>query len=568
MRGGRDSLCARLKKKLEFYAGEAGAFREAYNDAVSELAVLCANKPSGPAFLRDLLGSMTNVHIISLIKGCGAEIAPQLADLNQATQPSSDYSDDTASSRFHSGFEASKLDILTYDRDDGKDGVVLKLTDEATRVLEKLRPEDEGELEDGALAEVMQRVDSLLQRADSMSAFFDKSTMSVLHCLIHLIRAIIRTTKYANAFKTLPDRAKKFSTTMALKLIVTPFGRAWGAREMLFFGPKDALRGVAYHEAVLQLLTSEFIPTDTSLWPTAWTKDGVIQLRSSVDGDTPLVGRRVGQKPVHVLEIWAGCTLVISVRIYGDRLKVAGGDGIAASDITACSAEVDVYDEDDGDHSDNELNQLIAEAEKEMEDAANAGCDDDPLSTGGSSGDESDSIVMHSDQQTFETDAAVTTTLICHSDNIQLAPGTGYFSNPFYIRSTRGGSGSGKADVVYPIASLFKYHASLWPYTSAAVRGLLPNMVWHTSHVEESFKGRVYHTCSHMLFYKPKTPYSICVARSRLSHRPLFRLKHNDDSTANSFLGNDPARGPSGANREEKYARRRLRFHSRRPAAI
>jgi hypothetical protein len=484
-RVGQDSLCERLKRKLEYCAGEAAGFREDYATVVRELAVLCDRTATGPGFLRDLLASAHNDHIQSIIIGSGADISPQLDALIQAAQPSVSSDAVPVTSRFHSGFTHAKVDILTYAPDEAKGCVVLKLTDDASRVLAALRSEGEGVQEPGAHTDLLQRAQSLLQRADSMSAFFDKSTMAVLHCLIHLIRAIIRTTKYAPAFKSLPDRVKRWCTIVALKLIVTAFGRAWGPREMPFFGPKDALRGTAYHAVVLQVLTREFIQTDTSLWPAAWTQDGVVQLRTPVAADTPIVGPRAGQRPVHVLEIWAACTLVISVRIYADRLIVAGGGGSTASGSAASSAAVDLYDEDDADDEDDELNREIAETAKQMEDDANAGGDE-----GGGSGEGADSIVMHGDEDTFETDEAVTTTLIRRSETLQPAPVTPHFRNPLYVTSARGGSGRGKADVVEPIASLVKYHGSLWMYTSASLRGLLPAAVWHTSHVEESFKDQ------------------------------------------------------------------------------
>ena len=438
-------------------------------------------------------------------------------------------------------------DILVYEPDPHLRQLVLVLDADARARLEGILAGDMSTAAEGT----EDKINSLLAtRLPSLDGLREANITLILHCLAHKAKAVIRTTKYTEAYKNmLSEDTRVWASIVAYGVCVgefisismwairltacflaAPFGKKdlhdpSPAALSPFVGPKDLNALLDFNKVVQEILVQRRIPWDMSSWPSDWRR--VMRLRDFVPGE-----RKDAREDVMVLELFAKDIRVLRTQVSRDQIdREAPVDSSNAAAPTAPAAEPTAP----------AAEPTPTAAEPGLQETLCERCSDSPATGGSGHPDlaetlntedatieeeenfsredivfsvskeaEGDRTQALQDEDSFahllfaddddegwtasvnpkgdtEAEGFILATLVQEASDTLQSKGTETFLNPFFFESTIWSKKKKKWLTVYPVASLHRYHARIAVATGPIARGLFPRMVHTSSHVESKF---------------------------------------------------------------------------------
>ena len=433
-------------------------------------------------------------------------------------------------------------DILVYEPDPVLRQLVLTLDADARARLEGILAGDMSAADEGMRG----KIDKLLAtRLPSLDRLREAKISLVLHCLAHKAKAVIRTTKYTEAYTNMASEDTRvwasivaygvcigelhFSVWSHFRLtacfLTAPFGKkdlhdASPTALSPFVGPKDLNAMIEFNKVVQEVLVNRMIPWEMSSWPSDWRR--VMRLRKSARGDAM------------VLELFAKDIRVLRTQVSREQIdreapvdssnaaaptapaaaqtptaaaptptaaEPGSQDGTDLCDLcsdgpaTGGSGHPDLaetlHTEDATIEEDENFSRedVVSSVEKEAEGDRTQALQDEDSFAHLLFADDDDEGWTASVNPKGDTEAEgfVLATLVQEESDIFQSKVTETFPNPFFFKSSVWSKKKKKYLTVYPVASLHRYHARIAVATGPIARGLFPRMVHTSSHVESKF---------------------------------------------------------------------------------
>ena len=436
--------------------------------------------------------------------------------------------EETDGMSLHSSDRFRGADVLAYvEHHDPKNPQMhLKLSKQA---IEKLREACRILTNLEKSTELRELYDIFVKKADELIEYAiptidelrDRKITSVFHCRPHKIRAILGATDFNKNFTAL-EGLKSYAGNVAYRLIMQGYGPANLHDDIVrapFAGPKDYPKARSYLKTIGELLMCKFIPCDPDEWPPGW-KD-TLELKEKTDSQSP--DRDSDSPEQYELSIYAGHERVHHISFREDRVVM----GIELKKYVADEPE------DRGTTPSSPNTEFGLRSSASSEDDSREASDEEEFVENidwikGAGADDADTVTdisevrkaMESEKEEYgermrdanelyalieevpqfwktmklqgEAEEELINTM-ASEENVKwctvkveniLEDGK-YFQNPYFFQAQR--TIHSKPKMVYPVASLFKYHSALFFITGPLMRALFPACVSHTSHVEGKF---------------------------------------------------------------------------------